>query len=211
MTNCADGLRQLIEESGISLESDITRQLLVYLSLLEKWNSKVNLTSTTDWSGIGPLFQEAIWASRFFPDAATFHLDIGSGAGFPAIPLRILKPQIQLEMVESRVKRCVFLETLASSLGLAGTQVYNMRLNTFLRHTNSNKAWDCVSWKAIKLANDDLELLRKHSHPQTRFWMFHGRDPAVEAQAVFEKSFKLIRRERFQSDKFWFLSIYGPL
>jgi 16S rRNA (guanine527-N7)-methyltransferase len=193
MTESADRLKQLILESGITLESAIARQLLVYLSLLEKWNPTVNLTSTTDWSGIGPLFQEAIWASTFYPDNAASHLDIGSGAGFPAFPLRILRPRIQMEMVEGRTKKSVFLETVASSLGMSDTRIHNMRLNTFLQRGNAGKTWDCVSWKALKLGNDDLGMLRQHAHPQTQFWMFHGKELAVEEPAIFGRSFKLIR------------------
>jgi 16S rRNA (guanine527-N7)-methyltransferase len=210
MADSADKLRELIEECGIAPESEIGRQLLTYLSLLEKWNSKVNLTSTVAWSGVGPLFEEAIWASRFYPDWATSHLDIGSGAGFPAIPLRILKPQMKLEMVESRAKRSVFLDMLASLLGLAGIQVHNMRLHSFLQHCNDDLTWDCVSWKALKLQSDDLDRLRSHASQQTTFWMFHGKDLAVEEKEAFEKSFELIRREQFRSGKQWFLSIYRP-
>ena len=209
MAESVNGLGQLIIESGIAPESRIAQQLLAYLVLLEKWNPKVNLTSTTEWSGIGPLFQEAIWASSFYPDNAPCYLDIGSGAGFPAIPLRILRPQIQLEMVESRTKRSIFLETVTSSLGIGEASIYNMRLSEFLIRSDHDKIWDCISWKALKLSRDDFNMLREHAHPQTQFWMFHGKELAVEEPAIFEQSFKLIRRERFESGKLWFLSIYG--
>jgi 16S rRNA (guanine527-N7)-methyltransferase len=210
MTESADRLQQLILESGVALESGIARQMLGYLFLLEKWNPTVNLTSTTDWSGIGPLFQEAIWASSFYPDDAASHLDIGSGAGFPAFPLRILNPQVQMEMVESRTRRSVFLETVAAALGMHDTRIHNMRLDTFLQRSDCSKTWDCVSWKALKPGKDDLRMLREHAHPRTQFWMFHGAELAVEEPAIFGTSFKLIRSERFQGKK-WFLSIYRPL
>jgi 16S rRNA (guanine527-N7)-methyltransferase len=208
MAESADGLRRLIRESGIPPELGIARQLLTYLSLLEKWNPRINLTSNTDWSGIGPLFQESIWASRLYPNDAISHLDIGSGAGFPAIPLRILRPQIQLEMVESRVRRSVFLEILVSSLGIGGTLVHNMRLDKFLQNSNPDKIWDCITWKALKLAGADLRALRKHAHAQTQFWMFHGKELAVENPVEFLRSFKLMRSEKPEGERQWFLSIY---
>ena len=116
-----------------------------------------------------------------------------------------------MEMVESRTRRSVFLETVASSLGMTDTRIHNMRLNTFLQRSDGGKAWDCVSWKALKLGSDDLGILRERAHQQTQFWMFHGMELAVEEPAIFERSFKLIRSERFKSVKQWFLSIYRPL
>ncbi|MBN1570003.1 MAG: class I SAM-dependent methyltransferase [Acidobacteria bacterium] len=211
MTDSANGLKRLINEFGIAPQSDAAVQLLSYLSLLEKWNTRINLTSTTDWTGIGPLFREAFLASSFYPDTSAAHLDIGSGAGFPAIPIRILKPKIRLEMVESRGKRSVFLETAIETLRLEGAYVHNLRLDAFLRDCDRDKSWDCISWKAIRLAGNDLEMLREHANMQTRLWMFHGRDPAVEDKAIFESIFKLVRRKKLHSGKEWFLSIYRPL
>ncbi len=211
MGDSAIRLRHLLRDSGINPESDIARRMIRYLTLLEKWNPRINLTASIEWSGIGPLFQEAVWASGFYPDTAKSHLDIGSGAGFPAIPLRLLLPQIKLEMVESRLKRSVFLETVSSSLGLEGTRIHNMRLDEYLRSCRHDKTWDCISWKGLKLGNADLEALRKHKNAQTQFWMFHGSEPAVEGKEFFEGQFELIRREKFPGGRTWFLSIYGSL
>ena len=206
--NSADGLKELMEESGISLDSEMTSQLLIYLSLLEKWNSRINLTSTTEWPRLKLLFQEGIWASKLYHSEKAVHLDIGIGAGFPAVLLRILKPNIQLDMVESRAKKCVFLETLIDSLRMSRTSVHCMRLRTYL--LNSSHIWDCITWKALKLNNEDLSELRSHSHQFTEFWMFHGKQLAVEAPDTFEKDFKLVRSEGFDNRQSWFLSIYLP-
>lgn len=209
MSESTEDLRRLIDELGIAHESEVARQLRTYLALLEKWNPKVNLTSTTHWSGIEPLFREAIWASTIYPEDAVSHLDIGSGAGFPAVPLRIMKPQIHLEMVESRAKKGVFLEVLACALGIEGMIIHNVRLDKFLRSCDRNKRWDCVSWKALKLGSEDLRLLRDHAHKKTQFWMFHGKELAVTDPTAFEQSFCLMRRERFEPGRVWFLSIYA--
>jgi hypothetical protein len=84
-----------------------------------------------------------------------------------------------------------------------------MRLREFLSRCDRDKVWDCISWKALKLSREELGMLREHAHPKTQFWMFGGKEPAVEEPAVFEQSFRLIRSERFESKKVWFLSIYG--
>jgi 16S rRNA (guanine(527)-N(7))-methyltransferase RsmG len=197
-----------MEQSGIALNSEAADRLLAYLALLEKWNSKINLTSSTEWLGIKPLFQEGIWAAKFYQDVPTAHLDIGSGGGFPAMLLRILKQQIRLDLVESMMKRCVFLETLITLLKLDESNVHCMRLEKYLQ--GNDKVWDCVTWKAIKLKGEDLERLLLHSHPRTQFWMFHGKQLAVEEPDILERNFKLVRTEEFDRGRAWFLSIYLP-
>lgn len=210
MAESADELKKLLGESGIALNSEIAMQLQTYLALLEKWNSRINLTSTTQWNMVGPLFQEGIWASKMYPDDTTAHLDIGSGAGFPAMVIRILRPNIQLDLVESRSKKGIFLETLASALQLGGIRVHAMRLQAFLQHSDRNKAWNCISWKGLKLSGDDLRMLLEHANAATQFWMFHGSELAVEEPGIFDQYFRLSRTERFSSRKSWALSIYLP-
>lgn len=210
MAEAADELNRLLSESGIALDSGITRQLQTYLALLEKWNSRINLTSASEWNVVGPLFQEGIWASTMYPEDTSNHLDIGSGAGFPAMVIRILRPNIQLDLVESRAKKVIFLETLANALQLNRIRVHAMRLQAFLRQDNRNKAWNCISWKGLKLSGDDLRLLLEHANAATQFWMFHGSELAVEEPETFDRYFRLARTERFPGRTLWALSIYLP-
>ena len=126
-----EALTRLLKASEILPESEAGRQLAGYLALLHKWNARVNLTSSTDWRVIGPLFREGIWAGKLCPDSVFSHLDIGSGAGFPALLLKILNPRMALEMIESREKKSHFLETVAHQLGLVGVKVHNVRLSDY--------------------------------------------------------------------------------
>jgi 16S rRNA (guanine(527)-N(7))-methyltransferase RsmG len=207
----SEGLKhQLADEFGMALDSENARQLLLYLALLEKWNARINLTAGTDWSSIEALFREAILVSKIYPPSAVYHLDIGSGAGFPAIILRILIPHIQLEMVESRGKRIAFLETAVDALGMKETKVHSNRLGSFLQHCAGGKIWDCITWKGLKLSCSDLMELLKHAHLQTQFWMFHGKEPAIEDPAMFEPYFTHVRSERLPGKREWTLSIYLP-
>jgi 16S rRNA (guanine527-N7)-methyltransferase len=208
MAESEEGLKKLLKEAGIRPDSESGVRMLAYLALLEKWNSTINLTASTEWSAINPLFHEAIWASAFYPGGEVSHLDIGSGGGFPAIPLRILQPSMQLELVESRGKRCVFLETVVSMLQFRETLIHNMRLDELLHRVNKEKIWDCISWKAIKLDGRDLESLRRHAHSETQFWVFHGKELAVREPEAFAKDFKLLRNEKLGCNKEWNLSIF---
>jgi 16S rRNA (guanine(527)-N(7))-methyltransferase RsmG len=204
------GLQSLIKEFGISADSQSAHQLLKYLALLEKWNARINLTAATEWRAVESLFREGIWASKGYPAEAVSHLDIGTGAGFPAIILKILKPNMQLEMVESRTRKSAFVETVIYSLGLDETHVHTMRLDSFLQNAEDNKFWDCITWKGIKLSSSDLLNLKKHAHSGTQFWMFHGKEQAAENREVIERHFLLLRSEKAPFMKEWFLSIYLP-
>jgi hypothetical protein len=184
-------LKMLLQESGIFVASDRGKQFLSYLALLEKWNSRINLTASTRWADLKPLFQEGIWAAQFYPQEARAHLDLGTGAGFPAIPLTIMAPHIKLDMVESREKKCAFLETIIHSLGLNGAKAHCTRIT--------------------ELLDSDEQRLYLHSHEQTELWMFHGKDPAVEDNEDFDRLFSLSHKHRFSERQDWFLSIYHKI
>jgi 16S rRNA (guanine(527)-N(7))-methyltransferase RsmG len=181
-----------------------------YLELLEKWNRSINLTATTEWGALESLFREGIWAARMYPSEAVAHLDIGTGAGFPAMILRIFNPAMNLEMVESRGKKSAFLETVAHELGLERTKAYAQRLEFVLKNVPAHKTWDCISWKALKLKTEDLMNLHRHAKAHTQFWMFHGREDAVEEPNVLHSDFILIRKEQLTDKRESKLSIYIP-
>lgn len=191
---------------GISAESAAARQLAAYLALLQKWNRHINLTGSAEWSRVGVLFEEAGWAAGLYPQDAATHLDIGSGAGFPAVVLRILVPRIRLDLIEGRLRRCMFLETVVQDLKLEGTRVLNVRLETFLEEEPGS--WDCISWKGIRLSTRSLRALAERAGGATRFWMFHAREPAAEDPETVEKLLNLVRREACPARPGWWLSEY---
>jgi len=166
-----DALRRQLEASGIPASSEAGTRMLAYLELLEKWGSRVNLTGSVEWTTLGPLFEEALYAAGLFPSGPVRHLDLGSGAGFPALPMRILRPLMTLDLVEARLKRAVFLETAVSELRLGGVEVYGQRIEAFLAR-REHEVWDSVSWKAIRMEERDLAgvLARR----PVEIWVFHG-------------------------------------
>lgn len=204
-----EGLRTLLEEFGIADGCDSALRLQQYLALLKKWNAHINLTANADWVGLAPLFREGIWAAGRYPVQAQTHLDVGSGAGFPAIVLRILNPGMRLEMVESRGKKGAFLETVAYELDLPGTNVHTQRLEVLLHGSPKEKMWDCISWKAIKLNSRDLLNLKAHAHHGTQFWMFHGKEVAVEDASHLEANFQRTTCRQLPGQRESFLSIYS--
>jgi 16S rRNA (guanine(527)-N(7))-methyltransferase RsmG len=203
-----EGLKGLFHKFGIKESSDQAFKLLKYLQLLEKWNKNINLTAKTDWKALAPLFREGIWAAEQFSAKFSRHLDIGSGAGFPAVILNIFFSDSNLEMVESRGKKVAFLETVAYELGLKNVKVHALRLDSMLQKVSIEKKWDCVSWKAIRLADKDIVQLREHAHQDTQFWMFHGREYALETPGILKSLLEEAKIEKVPGSTESFLSLY---
>lgn len=102
-------------------------QLNRFYEVLTDYNDKVNLTSITER---GDFFIKHVWDSvagqKYFKDGANA-VEVGSGGGFPSIPLKICRPDIKFTLIESVAKKCTFLEYAAAELGLGDVKVLNMR------------------------------------------------------------------------------------
>lgn len=199
-------IERMIKRLGTDLDTQTSGKLQLYIQLLKKWNKRINLTASNDPSIIEPLLQEGVWASRFYPKDAKTHLDIGSGAGFPAIPLNILVPHICLKMIDSRFKKIAFLETVVRELGLKNTSAYHGRIEDYLKKYPGK--WDCISWKGIKISTKVINELKKRAHPKSQFWIFHGKKPALEEPEQIVDTLKLLRSEKYPHKSEWMLSIY---
>lgn len=201
-------LMMLLKRYGLREGSESAARFQLYLSLLCRWNARMNLAASTDWALLGPLFEEALWAAGRYPEGSRSHLDFGSGAGFPALAMKIVLPEMALDLVESRRKKSVFLETVVWELGLQRVAVHCRRLGQYLEE-DAARCWDCVSWKGVRPSAAELELLVGGSGPETRFWVFHGRELPVASAGLFERRFGLLRTEACPGRRGSFLSIYA--
>ncbi|HSW40173.1 MAG TPA: 16S rRNA (guanine(527)-N(7))-methyltransferase RsmG, partial [Acidobacteriota bacterium] len=205
----SDEIKKLLD--GLDLPRNLQKeeQLAAYRNFLEKWNVRINLTASTDWSALKPLFHESLWASKKYPEKTIKHLDIGSGAGFPAIILKIMHPALEIDLVESRGKKAAFLETIIYELGLSTARVHCIRLEEYLGE-KANKQWDCVSWKAIKLNDNHILQLKRQVHRDAQLWMFHGRELAVESPEFLLSFFQPLWSEIISGTKESRITVYRP-
>jgi 16S rRNA (guanine527-N7)-methyltransferase len=105
-------------ELGISLSAVQTRLFLSYLDILQFWNEKINLTSIKDEKGIVVRhFLDSLTVFKFVRGESRI-LEIGSGAGFPGIPLKIVSPSIEITLLDSSQKKIYFLKDVIRKLGL---------------------------------------------------------------------------------------------
>jgi 16S rRNA (guanine527-N7)-methyltransferase len=109
---------------SISLSEDKIAKIREYTRLLLKWNRSVSLTSITDPSEIvSRHFGESIYGSTLLPVENCRLVDIGTGAGFPGLALKIACPGIALTMIESNKKKYAFLSEVVRSLGFTGIEI----------------------------------------------------------------------------------------
>jgi 16S rRNA (guanine527-N7)-methyltransferase len=121
-------------------------KLSVYLDLLLKWNARTNLTAIRNSEEIVRRhFGESLFAAQHLAPNATTLLDFGSGAGFPGLPIALLRPEIQVTLAESQNKKATFLREVARTLNLS-TEIWAARVETMpearLFHTVTLRAVD---------------------------------------------------------------------
>ncbi|GIN86736.1 ribosomal RNA small subunit methyltransferase G [Heyndrickxia sporothermodurans] len=140
-----------LEEKGISLSSKQLHQFNRYFEILVEWNEKMNLTAITERSDVYlKHFFDSITASFYYDFNQPLCIcDVGAGAGFPSIPLKICNPEIQISIVDSLQKRITFLEHLAKELELEGTNFYHDRAETFGEKAEHRERYDVVTARAV--------------------------------------------------------------
>jgi 16S rRNA (guanine527-N7)-methyltransferase len=113
---------------GLELAPATLAHLQTYLEELKLWNAKINLTGLkTDRDIVIKHFLDSLAVLPFL-DGADSLVDLGSGAGFPGLVLKLARPHLMLTLVEARQKKAAFLEYLAARFGLTGVQVVQTHL-----------------------------------------------------------------------------------
>ena len=121
-------IRRALGEFKLPASDDQVLQIQQYIKILLTWNEKINLTAIRD-----PLemlyrhFCECMYAAEAIPLKSGRLADVGSGGGFPGLPLKIMRPELQVFLVESNIKKVAFLAEVIRELGLKGAQVLARR------------------------------------------------------------------------------------
>jgi len=139
-----DQLNRLLEQAGEeSLQPALVLRFRAYLDLLLRWNARVNLTGIRDAEGIlSRHFIASIICARALPAGVGSLLDLGSGAGFPGIPIALCRPEISVTLAEAQAKKAAFLQEALRILSL-GAIVYGRRAETL------GSVFDCVVMRAV--------------------------------------------------------------
>ena len=135
MSDAQKTLRERAAACGITLSPVQLEKFERYRALLLEWNQKMDLTAVTDDAGIDNRhFLDSLSLLRLFPEGLHGKIcDIGTGAGFPSIPLKIMQPNLAMTLVDSLQKRITFLETVVDDLSLTEMTLLHERAEDFLK------------------------------------------------------------------------------
>ena len=124
-----------------------------FFSLLTEYNARFNLTAITEEQAVYEKhFLDSVSGESLFPANASV-LEVGSGAGFPSLPLKILRDDLTFTLVESTGKKCEFLKTAAKELGLNGVTVINGRAEELARDSLYREKYDVCCARAVARLN----------------------------------------------------------
>jgi 16S rRNA (guanine527-N7)-methyltransferase len=136
-------------------------KLSVYLDLLLKWNARTNLTAIREPEEIVRRhFGESLFAGRHLGGSATL-LDVGSGAGFPGLPIALLRPEIQVTLAESQNKKAAFLREAVRTLDVANVEVWAARVEDLA----PGRQFDTVALRAVDNMEVALPIARARVAP----------------------------------------------
>ncbi|MCL2694776.1 MAG: 16S rRNA (guanine(527)-N(7))-methyltransferase RsmG [Clostridiales bacterium] len=150
-------MRELLFEKIPNLTGEQCDKFVAYIRLLIEWNQKINLTAITEPEAIATKhFLDSLAALPYLKEGATV-VDVGTGAGFPGVPLLITRPDLQLTLMDSLQKRVKFLETLCAELGLAATCLH-LRAEDMGRDAKYRERFDAALTRAVAPLPVLLEL-----------------------------------------------------
>jgi len=156
-----ENLKSLItstgDEYGISLSAEQVNRSISYILLLRRWNLRISLTSVKDDAELVRyhLF-EGFLAEKKLPFPVTSIADIGSGAGFPGIPMHIMNPGRETFLIEKNLKKTTFLSAVLREISLPGKV-----LNTPSEQTDVWNRIELATVRALKLSDRTLDDLFK--------------------------------------------------
>jgi 16S rRNA (guanine527-N7)-methyltransferase len=168
---CGAGLRPL--------SADALGKFADYFDLLQKWNQRLNLTAIREPIAIlNRHLLECIQCAQELPDLSTL-LDFGSGAGFPGIPIAILRPEIRITLGESQVKKASFLREAVRLLSLSAT-IYDRRIESM----EPGRRFDAVTMRAVDKMTEALPAAVERLQPDGWLVVFATESTAVEFQSA---------------------------
>ncbi|MGV3245083.1 16S rRNA (guanine(527)-N(7))-methyltransferase RsmG [Staphylococcus sp. 11261D007BR] len=161
-------LAKQLESHGITLSDHQKDQFRTYYDMLVTWNDKINLTSITEEHEVYlKHFYDSITPSFYHDFTEPLSLcDVGAGAGFPSIPLKIVFPNLNVTIVDSLNKRIQFLNQLANELELEGVRFVHERAENFGKNQDYRASFDIVTARAVArltvLSELCIPLVKKH-------------------------------------------------
>ena len=146
-------VREIVETLGLAADEDAVRRMAEYNAMVIAMSRKMNLTGIKDAeeSLVKNIYDSlTVYEEKYFPKNGRM-LDLGTGAGFPGIPLAILRPDMQIVLVDSVLKKLVFIENAAAKLGIKNIKILHIRAEEGGRRRKTRETFDMVTARAVKM------------------------------------------------------------
>jgi len=159
---------------GVSAGAELMHQIETYISLLLRWNEKIALTTIVDCVEIVKFhFGESLFAALTAPIREGRLADVGSGAGFPAMPLAMFNPDLHVSLIESSAKKAAFLSEVGRALALSNISVIRARMDQV-----RDAEFDFVTARALGRLEDLLVWASGALRPTGKLVLWLGDDAA---------------------------------
>ncbi len=187
-----------IKEFNIDITDNMLKQLEMYYELLIKWNEKINLTAITEKKEVYlKHFYDSLTLCRVIDLSKEKTLcDIGTGAGFPGIVLKICFPHLKVTLVDALQKRITFLEEVISKLNLQNIECIHIRAEEYAKENRD--IFDVVTARAVAKLNVLLEYSLPLVKPGKYFIALKGNEDI----SLAKNALKILNSEVIKEDKF---------
>ncbi|MCR4806366.1 MAG: 16S rRNA (guanine(527)-N(7))-methyltransferase RsmG [Lachnospiraceae bacterium] len=157
-----DLLKKSLDSLGIKYDEDQIEKFDLFYDLLTDWNKRMNLTAITEYDDVViKHFVDSILICKFEDLKDKKIIDIGTGAGFPGIPLKIINPSCEILLLDSLNKRIVFLEEVVRELGLKNVRLIHGRAEDLAHKEDFREVFDY----AVSRAVSNLSTLSEYCIP----------------------------------------------
>jgi 16S rRNA (guanine527-N7)-methyltransferase len=182
MTSPSDvHIEGVLRRYGVTPSQDLCDRIKTYISLLLKWNRSISLTTVTNMDEILRFhFGESFFAVSALAIGNGRLADVGSGAGFPGVPLAMLVPGLSVTLIESNAKKFAFLSEVARELGLANAVAVRSRMEDFERQ---GSPFEFVTARALGQFANLLEWSQTQLSSSGRLVLWLGQDDVARISA----------------------------
>ena len=169
-----DQIERRARRAGVEVSGALAARLAEYVELLRHWNERMNLTALDDKDdGLDRLIIEPLVAVSHVPNVGRA-IDIGSGGGSPAIPLKLAAPALSLLMVESKIRKAAFLREACRRLKIEDVVVETGRYEALLSRPELHEVHDLLTLRAVRVEAHVLRGLQAFVKPGGVVALFRG-------------------------------------
>lgn len=167
---------QIINKFGFNLSEKELSLFEIYLKILQEWNKKINITSLKNTEDIIiKHFIDSLSVVRLVNISGSL-VDIGSGGGFPGIPIKIVVPYLELTLIEANRKKSNFLRTIIRRLNLDKVEIYNCRVESF----EKEGCFDVAISRAFAKVSDFCREAYRLIKPNGSIISMSGKEQAID-------------------------------